>query len=139
MALGAALVDRARPIRKRKSAERVEGMTMVRPVSGEWFKARLFPVASPAEEDEQRGRRRALKRPQLMYGVKDAVGDPIVLSFDARVEVDSPQLGRSIWRVTGVPQPMRKKRSVIGFLADVEQVDEAESREIGPPSVGEFA
>lgn len=126
MGLGAALVDRARPLTKEPIATRVEGTTQMTTVAGSWFKARLFLTAGREDSGAQGSYVRAVQGPQLMYALRDSEGEPIVLNFDDKVEVDSPQLGRAVWRVVNQPEPIRKKRSLIGGLANLERVEEHE-------------
>lgn len=124
MALGAVLVDRARVLRRQAAAQRVEGTTPMVTVGGAWFRARLFLQGGREMEGEQASYRRVVPGPQLMYALRDADGQPIELGFDDRVEVDSPQLGRAVWRVNGEPEKIRKRRAVIGHLATLERVQE---------------
>jgi hypothetical protein len=124
VALGAVLVDRARVVRKQAAAARVEGTTPMVPIAHAWFRARLFLEGAP--EREQEGMRRATPGPQLLYALRDTDGDAIDLHFDDRVEVDSAELGRAMWRVNGEPQPIRKRRSLIGHLATLERVQEGD-------------
>jgi hypothetical protein len=126
MALGAVLVDRARILDKRAAASRVEGTTPMVQVELPWFRARLFLPGTRESDGHDGSYKRAVPGPQLMYGLRDSEGDAIELAFDMKVEVDSVQLGRAVWRVTGDPERMRKKRSVIGHLATLERVLERE-------------
>jgi hypothetical protein len=94
-------------------------------VFGEWFRARLFlDMQQYAERDEQGERRKVVHTPQLMFGVRDVVGGAVAVLAEEEVEVDSPEFGRQVWRVTGDPQPIRKKRAVIGGLVTLERVVE---------------
>jgi hypothetical protein len=133
MAIGAALVDRARLIEKQAGSRRVEGTTRMVTVSGAWFKCRLF--ISPNTEDtgpgDGDGRVRNLDSSQLMWAMRDENGDLVQVPFDAKVEVDSKQLGRGVYRVIGEPQMLRKKRSVIGHLANIERSQDGEFQELG--------
>jgi hypothetical protein len=125
VAIGAALVDRARTVRREATGQRVEGTSLMAPVFGEWFRARLFlDMQQYAERDEQGERRKVVHTPQLMFGVRDVVGGAVAVLAEEEVEVDSPEFGRQVWRVTGDPQPIRKKRAVIGGLVTLERVVE---------------
>lgn len=121
MAIGAALVDRARLVQKHAAMPRVEGTTQMATVTSAWFKARL--MVSPNTEDTSPGdgRVRNLDSSQLLWALKDENGEAVVVPFDAKVEVDSKQLGRALYRVVAEPQALRKKRSVIGYLANIER------------------
>lgn len=127
MALSSALVDRARRVRNEATPRRVEGTTTFATVTGAWFKARLTVPAAPEADDAQGSHRRTVARPTLLLGVRDREGnrlEPGFLSADDKVEVDSRQFGRGVWEVTGDPEPLRKKRRVIGFQATLAKVDE---------------
>lgn len=127
MAIGAALVDRARLVRLAASSERVEGTTQFGEVHGEWFRCRLTLPAASEGKDEPGGYRRALSYPSLLYGAKDVAGNPVVLRFNDDVEVQSPrQLSTFKWKVNGDPQPITKKRTLIGWLANLERNVERE-------------
>lgn len=129
MALESALVDRARAVRLQPQPRRIAGQTLMVPVSDAWFDARLeLPTAS---ESTDRGghRRRVIRVPTLMYGVLNDDGEEVVLGPDARVEVDSEQLGRAVWEVTGAPVPMRRREEVIGWEV---QLQRSEDREFEP-------
>jgi hypothetical protein len=132
MAIGAVLVDRARVIERLAAGVKVEGTTMTATSSSAWFRARLFLEGSP-ERREQGERKKVVATPQLMFAMKDENGElisglddsfPTAVLAKSKVEVNSAQLGRSVWFVTGDPQPIRKKRSVIGWLANLERVVE---------------
>lgn len=134
MAIGAALVDRARLIEKQAaSAVRVEGTTQMALVNGAWFKCRL--MISPNTEDtgpgDGNGRVRNIDASQLMWAMKDENGDLVQVPFDAKVEVDSKQLGRGVYRIIAEPQQLRKKRSVIGHLASIERAQDGSFQELG--------
>jgi len=62
--------------------------------------------------------------PSLLYTLRDEAGGLISLSPNDRVEVESVQLGNNVWLVTGDPKPIRKKRSLLGFRAELKRVDE---------------
>lgn len=127
MGLAAVLVDRARTIRKEAGA-RVEGRSANVTVEGAWFKARLMLDTAEAQEsvDTGRGRRATVPRPQLLYGVGDLEGGTVDVFASDQIEVFSVELGSAIWRVTGDPQPIRKKRRVIGWQAGLERLHEPE-------------
>ncbi|MET0604402.1 MAG: hypothetical protein ABW167_20620 [Baekduia sp.] len=125
MGLRSVLVDRARLVVKEGTGVKVEGTTLMEPGHGEWFRCRLFLDMQQYEErSEQGGRRKRVKTPQVMFGVKDVAGDPLDVRADSELEVDSKEFGRALWQITGDPQPIRKKRRVIGGLVQVERVVE---------------
>lgn len=127
MAIGAVLVDRARVLSKESAGRKVEGTTQMTPVIGPWFRARLFLPAAGEDDGPSGngyGRKRTVARPQLMYALRDTDGGDIDLHFDHKVEVDSVQLGRAVWEVDGEPEKIRKKRSLIGHLANLTKTTE---------------
>lgn len=124
MALAAVLTDRARIIEKVPAAVRVEGTTPMAPVTGTWFRARLFLPATREETGVESSYRRIVKSPQLMYGLRDAEGNDVELEADQQVHVQSDRLGEdSVWRVLG-GEIIAKKRSRIGYLVNLERVAE---------------
>lgn len=136
MALGAVLVDRARLLEMQAASPvKVEGTTQFATVRGNWFKARLFlpagaqdstPGDAPLMRGIGKGRIRALDNAQLLIGIRDLEGDLLDIHFDMKVEVESLQLGNGIYRIMNEPERIRKKRKVIGFLADIERSNERE-------------
>lgn len=100
----------------------MDGRRLYAEVDGEWFRARLDPPSSTERMDPAGARRLVVKPPQLLCGVKDASGERIVLTNEMRLEVDSRQLGRATWEVVGDPTPIRKKRALIGWQAQLKLV-----------------
>jgi hypothetical protein len=49
-------------------------------------------------------------------------GGAVELHNDLRLEIVSKQLGSAVWDVVGEPEPLRKKRKVIGYQATVRQI-----------------
>lgn len=124
MALGTALVDRARVVWREPAGPRVDGRTPFEDVHGEWFKARLTVPSTTESADPAGARRRVPVAPTLMYGVRDLAGGPVEVNSNQRVEVDSPQLGRDVWDVVSEPEPMRKRRTIIGWIATIRRVED---------------
>jgi hypothetical protein len=128
MGLTGALVDRARTVESRRSGRRVEGRTVFRPVAGTWFKARL-ELPQGSETDAPTGARTVIVQPTLMFATRDSDGQPVEVTNQKRVEVDSAQLGRTVWDVIADPQPIRKRRTVIGWQAPLRRVEMHEAEE----------
>jgi hypothetical protein len=129
MALGSVLVDRARLVQlQAASPTKVEGSTQFVTVTpGAWFKARLFLPGAEQNESpttEAKGRTRVINSAQLLFATKDLEGVLLDVRFDAKVEVQSAQFGTATYRVMNDPEKIRKKRSVIGHLANVEKAVE---------------
>lgn len=126
MALGAALVDRGRTVRQQAQAvPKVRGATQFNVVRGDWFKVRLtLPAAS--ESPDPGYRRRAVRAPTILYAMKDTAGQLIALSMEDRIEIVSKALGTAVWDVASQPEPIRKKRKQIGWLATLRRVEDVE-------------
>jgi hypothetical protein len=135
------LKDRARSIQSLPTETRVEGKTVMANdvLWGDWFKARLSEQ-SRRETTDGGGTWRTVKNPSLLFGVKDTYGQTLLdtdeggslLKARDRVEVDSVQLGRAVYELTGDPQPIRKKRRLIGFEAPLQRVDRQPHEESHP-------
>lgn len=123
MGLTGALVDRARTITRDSTGVKVEGTTLLTDTHSAWFKARLF-LDQASERKEQGERAKAVSTPQILIAYRDEFGELVVVDSDMKLEVESPELGTALWRIQGQPQPIRKKRPVIGYLATLERVIE---------------
>jgi hypothetical protein len=125
VALGAALVDRAR-VRRKVPARKVAGRTVMAPTVHAWFRCRLELRSQPQTREPSSRQPRVTKSPRLMFGVRDLDGGTIdVVSTDV-LEVDSPELGRAFYEVEGDPDPMRKKRRVIGWEVNLKRIEDHE-------------
>jgi hypothetical protein len=129
MALRGALVDRVRVHSRRPvAAQRVEGSTHMTEYVGPLIRARLSLPQSPESVDEPaRGRRRAVTNvPTLMVLDKDELGQPVVITTEHRLGVFSKeQFGEGVevlFEVTADPEPIRKKRKVIGWMLTMRRV-----------------
>lgn len=122
MALGAALVDRARVVSREKAGRKVEGTTVYGTVEGPWFKARLFTEIQAEQLDVANRRRIIPNTPTVLAAFLDENGDAVVLTSEARLEIESPELGHEVWDISGEPQALRKKRRVIGWYFGVRRV-----------------
>ena len=122
MAYRGALVDRASIRRKHASATKVDGRTIFSSQDGPEFRVRLqLPQANEDNRDE---RTAATIRPTLMTDRKDASGELLEFRTSDRILVTSRQLGTDLWEVTGEPEPLRKKRKVIGWVVPINRVEE---------------
>lgn len=131
MGLGGALVDRARVVRNIAAREqRVTGSTVLAPVESAWFRARLELPAGNESPAPENGRVRQVRTPTLMFEEFDEDNEAVDLTADDRVEVDSPELGRSMWQVIAPAQPIRKKRAVIGKQVTLRKI---ENRQLARP------
>jgi len=126
VSLKRALVDRARVVRAEATATKVDGRTQYAQVPGEWFKARFIQASIDGESggNENAGRVRVPRTPQLLCGLFDVAGGVIVIHADDMVEIDSPQLGQAMYHVNGEPQPLRKRVKMLGWLANLTHVEE---------------
>lgn len=132
MALGSALVDRARIVRNTPQPRKVEGRTQMAKVKHAWFRCRLTLPQRPHSNDPSNGRRRTDSRPSLLYGLRDADGEPVDLSPEDEVEIESKELGTALWRLDAAPEPLRKRRSLVGYEVRLRAV---EKREFEPRTV----
>ena len=122
MALGSALVDRARLLRQEPTGVKVEGSTQFGTVAGAWFRCRLNVTGQPESPDPAGARRRVESRPSMLYALKDADGLPVGLTTESRVEVASRELGTAVWQPEGDPTPLRRRRSLVGYEVNLRRV-----------------
>lgn len=120
MALGTALVDRARVIRRVEADPDVEpvvveGEKVMVPKEGDkfddgvgpWFRCRID--SRQVSELQQDGRRKTVTRHTLLVGRKaDIRGSDLI-------ETKSKQMGNAKYTVDGDPSELRKRRTVIGY------------------------
>lgn len=124
MGLNAALVDRARVIQKRAAGRVVDGETIYSDTEGEWFKCRL-QIGRDAKADEPATQAaESVHTPELLYAFRDLAGEPVVLNVQQRLEVASRQLGDATYEVQADPEPLRKKRRVIGYQTTLRRVEQ---------------
>lgn len=123
MGLASALVDQARVVERTAAGRRVEGRTLYGTQTGPWFACRLTLPVSPEQADAAAGIKVVVRAPELMYDVVDADGGDVRLTNQTRVEVDSVELGRTLWEVVADPEPLRKKTSVIGFQVSLRRLE----------------
>jgi hypothetical protein len=127
VALRAALVDRARIVRREAAGPKVAGTTPMADVTGAWFRCRLELDASVEDTSEEGiggGWRKARRAPTLMVDRIDEDGQAVEVRFTDRIEIQSGELGRGMWRATGNPAPIRKKRRILGWEVPLERVEE---------------
>jgi hypothetical protein len=135
MGLLAVLVDEARRVYEEEPEGEpwAEGEPPSEEKTGPWFRARLFPGQPRVSSPEARGRMLLIEGDaQLLLGVKDREGAKLYddtgefVAFDADdiLEVKSKQLGTARWQVIAMPEPLRKKRRVIGYQCQLRRVRE---------------
>lgn len=132
--LGSALVDRARVVEREPLPSKVGGSTQFETVLGEWFRCRLTLPAAQEVADASGARRRPVTVPTLLYGLRDVQGGAVLLSTDLRLEVASPELGTAEWNIVSTPEPLRRRRSLVGYQITLRAVGEptfAPARETG--------
>lgn len=124
MALNAALVDRARVIKKRAAGRVVDGETLYGEVEGPWFKVRIDLGTEGESIDPAAGGRKVDRSPSMLVALRDEDGDPVVLTIEDRVQYQSSTLpvANEVWDVISDPQPLRKKRRVIGWNVTLRKV-----------------
>lgn len=139
MSLAAVCVDRGRIVRKVASGVRTEGRTSFVPVPEQWFKTRLFEDASPNQVDPVGGHVTSVDRPQALTVAKDLDGNVLSFQGDFVIDISSREFGRYLFRMAGEPQPLRKKRRIIGWQLTLERVVERAFEDVlneNAPNVG---
>ena len=122
MGLKAALVDTAYRIRKSPTGEKVEGTTVFAPSESEAIPARL--TLSTAGERAEDGRVLTEPQPTLIVYKRDILGQELDWRATDIIKVESRELGTHEFEVQGEPQPMRKKRRIIGWSITLRRTDE---------------
>lgn len=142
MALGSALVDRAFLLRKRPATpedeigppEEVEGTVIEGtpifkepnpedPEPGPEFRCRLD--LSGTTERTKDGLTQTDPRPKLLTPAKDLDGNELEFLSSDQLKVVSKELGTAIWEVDDDPEPLRKRRTIIGWELTIHRVKEA--------------
>jgi hypothetical protein len=124
VSLNSALVDRARRVSDTPTGEKVEGTTTFQTLHGPWFKVRLTLAPAPESDDPQAARRRVPHPGTILCGVKDADGGVVTVSAADRLWVDSKELGGALYEITSDGEPIRKKRKLIGWMANITRLEE---------------
>lgn len=125
MSLQSALVDRAYRLRKEAAPRKVEGTTVYQPSESPAIRARL--TLNQAGERAEDGRVLTEPSPTLICYRRDTQGNDVDWKASDRVIVDSKELGTHTYQVDGQPEPMRKKRRIIGWSLRLRRVDEQEN------------
>lgn len=124
MALTSALVDWAAVVTKLPSGERVEGRTVRSDVESPQFKCRIDVNSMTDQPDPATGVPVVTRTTNLLYGTHDITGQPVLLDAGKRVRVVSTSLSMDeLWDVAGDPQPIRKRRRVIGYQVELRHVE----------------
>jgi hypothetical protein len=109
-------------IRKVPAGRKVEGRTVMESVDGEWFRCRLTLPSANQTPDAASGARKVVREPMLLWGLRDLSGDPVELTVENRVEVNSRELGRAVWDVQAEPEPLRRRRRLLGYQTTLRRV-----------------
>lgn len=126
MGFRTALVDRARTITQEPTGQVIGGTRRFTYVRGEWFRCRLTLPGAPENLEAVTFRRTAVVVPTLLYGMTDEVRDPVHLGLEMRLEVKSDALGDEVWDVVSDPEPLRRKRRVLGWQVTLRRVEDYE-------------
>lgn len=110
MGMNAALVDRARVLRKTRTGQKVGGRPRRTPSYGPWFKCRLRTSETQEQRDEARTKYRA--RPNFMAAKRDELRGLVELNGGDEIEVESKEFGNAKYRLDGDPKIIRKRRGV---------------------------
>lgn len=122
MGLRSALVDRAYIQRRRPDAVKVNGRTVHSLAETAAIRCRLTINDSAERLDE--GRKVSDSRPSLTLYRRDGDGLEVVPAKTDRVRVVSRELGEGVYEIDGKPQPIRKKRRLLGWLVNVVRLEE---------------
>lgn len=122
MGLRVALVDRAYPQRKVADAVKVNGRTIHAAGEGPAVRCRLVPNA--AGERAEDGRKIVEARPTVTLDMRDVDRDRYEPRKTDKLRIVSRELGQGTWEIDGKPEPIRKKRRVIGWTATVVRLEE---------------
>jgi hypothetical protein len=79
---------------------------------------------APETAEAAGGMSRSEVRPSMLLDIRDSEGNPVVLTSEMLVEVHSKELGDGFYRPDGDPEPLRKKRKVIGYEVTLRRVEE---------------
>jgi hypothetical protein len=104
--------------------QKVEGTTQFTNLRYPWFKCRITYGPAPESDDPQAARRRVPRPATLLCGLKDLDGGLLTLSATDRLEMNSKQLGQAIFDLISDPEPIRKKKKLIGWQANLTRVEE---------------
>lgn len=121
------MVDRARLVSREPSKVKVEGRTQMAAVNYEWFRCRITLPPLPRTQGPNSGSARVQTKPAMLFATIDLSGDPVKLTISDTVEVRSVEQGYDtvLFELDGEPQPIRKKRKVIGQEVTIRRVDVA--------------
>lgn len=120
MALGAALVDRARTYRKQRTGQNVEGGHVKGTVISPWFRCRYEEGAEAEQKTE--GKPRRVRESSMMVGRTDVTGQPLVLKAADEVEILRRDGSTFRMEIVGNPEEIRKRVAVIGQTARLRKV-----------------
>ena len=116
MSFQSALVDRARRVHRLvgyRNPNLGESEQVVQ--YGEWGKCRL----NPPDSNENRSASEAVKN---RITAEILLPKDFDLDLNDRLEIESQELGTTVWIVENQPQLLRRKRSIIGKTATVVQI-----------------
>ena len=127
MALRSALVDQGYLHRGVKTAKKVGGRSLFKETEGPMFRVRLDVSATPQSTTD--GMIREVISPRLLTGKSDSEGNPLEFKSSDVIRVISGQLGEELWEVQGDPEPLRKRRSLIGWQLNIQRIKEQSPEE----------
>lgn len=126
MALGAATPDRARLLRTSRSGARVAGRYVTAQAYSRPFRCR-FTEQGESEGRSQSGVRR-VKPAQLMVA-KGALSSRGIAALGPSDRIEITPAGAAapvLFEIQGAPRPIRKRRTVIGWIATLQKVRDSE-------------
>lgn len=124
MSLRSALVDTATVVRREPAGRVVEGRTIREAVEGASFRCRLDFESMEDQPEAVIGVPSVIRSATLLFAVKDETGVAISVSAADRLRITSKSLANldELFDVAGDPQPIRKKRRLIGWTVQVRHV-----------------
>lgn len=126
MALGSALVDRARVRRNVVGAVRVEGGYQTTEVVGPWFRC-MYDEGNESEQRSDGGVRRRRTGASMLVGRRNTDGTAVDIQHQDRVEIDSRRYGQITLYVEGTPKVIAKRRTRIGIQVALAKTQRASS------------
>lgn len=140
MGLTSVLVDHARTIRQQRTGEKVEGQPQIIPQVSEWFRCRIEQAETSQQADD--GHWYRVARTSVITSKYDSKRDLLEILATDYIQVVSSDVDTgedTIWQVSGDVVPMRRRRGILGFYFNVDQVRESPTwmREL-PPGLPQF-
>lgn len=126
MAIGASTPDRARVRRDARTGERVRGAYATEIVWTKPFRCRYVP-ARESESRSSSGVRRTKPATLTMKALSLKSSGVGLLRASDRVEITQADGTKLLMEVMGEPEPIRKRRTTIGYTASLQKARDSEA------------